>query len=66
MLMAFPELLLAILIAAALGGSFWNIVVVLTVAFTPGFASAAETPDGGIDARGRLTTGNGVSSARSR
>lgn len=35
MLMAFPELLLAILIAAALGGSFWNIVVVLTVAFTP-------------------------------
>ncbi|MDP2081303.1 MAG: ABC transporter permease [Pseudotabrizicola sp.] len=42
MLMAFPELLLAILIAAALGGSFWNIVVVLTVAFTPGFARVAR------------------------
>ena len=41
-LMAFPELLLAILIAAALGGSFWNIVVVLTVAFTPGFARVAR------------------------
>ena len=42
LLMAFPELLLAILIAAALGGSFWNIVVVLTVAFTPGFARVAR------------------------
>lgn len=42
MLMAFPELLLAILIAAALGGSFWSIVVVLTVAFTPGFARVAR------------------------
>lgn len=42
MLMAFPELLLAILIAAALGGSFWNIVAVLTVAFTPGFARVAR------------------------
>jgi peptide/nickel transport system permease protein len=42
MLMAFPELLLAILIAAALGGSFWNIVVVLTVAFTPGFARVSR------------------------
>jgi peptide/nickel transport system permease protein len=42
MLMAFPELLLAILIAAALGGSFWNIVVVLTIAFTPGFARVAR------------------------
>jgi peptide/nickel transport system permease protein len=42
MLMAFPELLLAILIAAALGGGFWNIVVVLTVAFTPGFARVAR------------------------
>ena len=41
-LMAFPELLLAILIAAVLGGSFWNIVVVLTVAFTPGFARVAR------------------------
>ncbi|WP_274425172.1 ABC transporter permease [Chelativorans sp. YIM 93263] len=42
MLMAFPELLLAILIAAALGGGFWNVVVVLTVAFTPGFARVAR------------------------
>jgi peptide/nickel transport system permease protein len=42
MLMAFPELLLAILFAAALGGGFWNIVVVLTVAFTPGFARVAR------------------------
>ncbi|PZX16969.1 peptide/nickel transport system permease protein [Palleronia aestuarii] len=42
MLMAFPELLLAILVAAALGGSFWNIVIVLTVAFTPGFARVAR------------------------
>jgi len=42
MLMAFPELLLAILIAAALGGGFWNVVIVLTVAFTPGFARVAR------------------------
>ncbi|MCD1618095.1 ABC transporter permease [Salipiger manganoxidans] len=42
MLMAFPELLLAILVAAALGGSFWNIVVVLTAAFTPGFARVSR------------------------
>ena len=42
MLMAFPELLLAILIAAAIGGSFWNIVLVLTVAFTPGFARVSR------------------------
>ncbi|WEX09112.1 ABC transporter permease [Chelativorans sp. AA-79] len=42
MLMAFPELLLAILIAAALGGGFWNVVAVLTVAFTPGFARVAR------------------------
>jgi peptide/nickel transport system permease protein len=42
MLLAFPELLLAIMIAAALGGGFWNVVVVLTVAFTPGFARVAR------------------------
>ena len=42
MLLAFPELLLAILISAALGGGFWNVVVVLTVAFTPGFARVAR------------------------
>ncbi|QQA44928.1 ABC transporter permease [Pelagovum pacificum] len=42
MLLAFPELLLAILIAAVLGGGFWNVVAVLTVAFTPGFARVAR------------------------
>lgn len=42
LLLAFPELLLAILIAAVLGGGFWNIVAVLTVAFTPGFARVAR------------------------
>ena len=42
LLLAFPELLLAILIAAALGGGFWNVVVVLTVAYTPGFARVAR------------------------
>ena len=38
LLLAFPELLLAIMIAAALGGGFWNIISVITIAFTPGFA----------------------------
>jgi peptide/nickel transport system permease protein len=42
LLLAFPELLLAILIAAALGAGFWNIVAVLTVAFVPGFARVAR------------------------
>lgn len=42
MLLSFPELLLAILVAAALGGGFWNVVAVLTVAFTPGFARVAR------------------------
>ncbi len=42
LLLAFPELLLAILIAAVLGGGFWNIVAVLTIAFTPGFARVAR------------------------
>ncbi len=42
MLLAFPELLLAILVAAALGGGFWNVVAVLTIAFTPGFARVAR------------------------
>ncbi len=42
LLMAFPELLLAIMIAAALGGGFWNILIVLTVAFIPGFARVAR------------------------
>jgi peptide/nickel transport system permease protein len=42
LLLAFPELLLAILIAAVLGGGFWNIVAVITVAFVPGFARVAR------------------------
>jgi peptide/nickel transport system permease protein len=42
LLLAFPELLLAIIIAAALGGGFWNIIVVITVAFIPGFARVAR------------------------
>ncbi len=42
LLMAFPELLLAIIISAALGGGFWNVVGVLTIAFIPGFARVAR------------------------
>ncbi|MEJ1159410.1 ABC transporter permease [Prosthecomicrobium sp. N25] len=42
LLISFPELLLAIIIAAALGGGFWNIVVVLAAAFVPGFARVAR------------------------
>jgi peptide/nickel transport system permease protein len=42
LLLAFPELLLAIMIAAALGGGFWNVVMVITVAFIPGFARVAR------------------------
>lgn len=42
LLLAFPELLLAIIIAAALGGGFWNIIAVLTIAYVPGFARVAR------------------------
>ncbi len=42
LLLAFPELLLAIMIAAALGGGFWNVVLVISVAFVPGFARVAR------------------------
>jgi peptide/nickel transport system permease protein len=42
LLLAFPELLLAIIIAAVLGGAFWNIIAVITVAFVPGFARVAR------------------------
>jgi peptide/nickel transport system permease protein len=42
LLLAFPELLLAILIAAVLGGGFWNIIAVITVAFIPGFVRVAR------------------------
>ncbi len=43
LLLAFPELLLAIVIAAVLGGSFWSVVSVLTIAFVPGFARVARS-----------------------
>jgi peptide/nickel transport system permease protein len=42
LLISFPELLLAIIIAAALGGGFWNIVIVLAAAFVPNFARVAR------------------------
>jgi peptide/nickel transport system permease protein len=42
LLLAFPELLLAIMIAAVLGGGFWNVIFVITVAFVPGFARVAR------------------------
>jgi len=42
LLLSFPELLLAIMISAALGGGFWNVLLVLTVAFVPGFARVAR------------------------
>jgi peptide/nickel transport system permease protein len=42
LLLAFPELLLAIMIAAVLGGGFWNVIIVITVAFVPGFARVAR------------------------
>lgn len=42
LLLAFPELLLAIMIAAVLGGGFWNVIAVITVAFIPGFARVAR------------------------
>src|SRR5688500_4395857 len=42
LLLAFPELLPAIMIAAVLGGGFWNVVAVITVAFVPGFARVAR------------------------
>lgn len=42
MLQAFPDLLLAIMISAVLGGGFWNVVGVITVAFIPGFTRVAR------------------------
>lgn len=42
-LLAFPELLLAIMVAAVLGGGFWNVVMVIAVAFVPGFARVARS-----------------------
>jgi len=43
LLLAFPELLLAIMVAAVLGGGFWNVVMVIAVAFVPGFARVARS-----------------------
>lgn len=42
LLLAFPELLLAIIVASALGGGFWNVLIVMTIAFVPGFARVAR------------------------
>jgi peptide/nickel transport system permease protein len=42
-LLAFPELLLAIMVSAVLGGGFWNVVMVIAVAFVPGFARVARS-----------------------
>lgn len=42
LLLAFPELLLAIIVASALGGGFWNVLIVMTIAFVPGFARIAR------------------------
>lgn len=42
MLLAFPDLLLAIMISSVLGGGFWNVVGVITIAFIPGFARVAR------------------------
>jgi peptide/nickel transport system permease protein len=42
LLLSFPELLLAIMIAAVLGGGFWKIIAVISVAFVPGFARVAR------------------------
>lgn len=42
-LLAFPELLLAIMVAAVLGGGFWNVVMVIALAFVPGFARVARS-----------------------
>ncbi|WP_372624258.1 ABC transporter permease [Falsiroseomonas sp.] len=42
-LLAFPELLLAIMVSAVLGGGFWNVVMVIAVAFIPGFARVARS-----------------------
>ena len=42
-LLAFPELLLAIMVAAVLGGGFWNVILVISVAFVPGFARVARS-----------------------
>jgi peptide/nickel transport system permease protein len=42
LLLAFPALLLGILVSAALGPGFWNLVGALVLAFAPGFARIAR------------------------
>lgn len=42
LLLAFPALLLGILISAALGPGFWQLVATLTIAFAPRFARIAR------------------------
>ncbi len=43
LMLSFPELLFAIIVAAALGGGFWNVLLVMTVVFIPGFARVARS-----------------------
>jgi peptide/nickel transport system permease protein len=42
LLLAFPDLLLGILVAAALSSGFWSMVAVLVIAFSPRFARIAR------------------------
>jgi peptide/nickel transport system permease protein len=42
LLLAFPALLLGILVAAALSSGFWSMVAVITIAFAPRFARIAR------------------------
>ena len=42
MLLAFPALLLGIIVAAALSNGFWSMLTVLTIAFAPRFARIAR------------------------
>jgi peptide/nickel transport system permease protein len=46
--LAFPALLLGILVAAALGPGFWNMVAVLVIAFAPRFARIARASTLGL------------------
>src|SRR5215813_1998775 len=43
MLMAFPTLLLALIIVAALGGSLWNEILAIGIALTPNFVRLARS-----------------------
>lgn len=66
LLISFPELLLAIIIAAALGGGFWNIVIVLAAAFVPNFARVARAQTMAVRAEPYVeaAVASGVTTAR--